>query len=114
MHPASLASTRAGGGEIAAAPVSRSGRAPELAANPLLLHVLDLIEGEKSLVVFGADGKLLRKAEIQGDDFSLGYSSIAGMVEVPGKGLFLYVGIPKEKGSSDKVADILRIENVAK
>lgn len=73
-----------------------------------------LIEGEKSLVVFGGDGKLLRKAEIQGDDFSLGYSSIAGMVEVPGKGLFLYVGVPKEKGSSDKVADILRIENVTK
>ena len=73
-----------------------------------------LIEGEKSLVVFGGDGKLLRKAEIQGDDFSLGYSSLSGMVEVPGRGLFLYVGIPKEKGSSDKVADILRIENVVK
>lgn len=36
------------------------------------------------------------------------------MVEVPGRGLYLYVGLPKEKGSSEKVADILRIENILK
>lgn len=73
-----------------------------------------LLEGEKVLVVFGGDGKLLRKGEIQGDGFSLGYASVAGMVEVPGKGLFLYVGLPKENGSSEKVADIIRVENVVK
>lgn len=75
---------------------------------------LCLLDGEKTLVVFGGDGKLVRKGEVQGDDFSLGYASVAGMVEIPGKGLFLYVGIPKEKGSSEKVADIVRVENFAK
>ena len=75
---------------------------------------LCLLDGEKTLVVLGGDGKLLRKGEFQGDDFSLGYASVAGMVEIPGKGLFLYVGIPKEKGSSEKVADIVRVEDFAK
>ena len=73
-----------------------------------------LLDGEKTLYVFGADGKLARKGDVQGDDFSLGYASVAGMVEIPGKGLFIYVGLPKEKGSSEKVADILRIEKFAK
>ncbi|MFO0592353.1 MAG: hypothetical protein U0441_32710 [Polyangiaceae bacterium] len=73
-----------------------------------------LLDSEKTLVVFGADGKLQRKADIEGDGFTLGYASIAGMVEIPGKGLFLYVGLPKEKGSSEKIADIVRIESYAK
>jgi hypothetical protein len=61
------------------------------------------------LFVFGADGKLIRKGKVQGDDVKLSGENVFGMVEIPGKGLYLYASAGQSPES-----DIIRIENFSK